>query len=901
MIIFFHLLLLCWGLTQFQVLSASLPRFRLVQRADNSTAPLARNVTVEEIKAARAIVKEAIAKASKLNKARLDNPSRNVYKLRRGTHIKAKRQPEEPPRPLLDVTPEIAAAAALLAELDAEEVNEGVQKRAAGSFWMETIARRGSYPSSWGGSSGYKVFRNVKDYGARGDGVIDDTAAINRAIMDGDRCGANCNGATNKNAIVYFPAGIYLVSGTIKVVFGTQLIGDANNRPEIRAAPSFVGLGVLSTDEYVENGGTGPDGNALQWYINTSRFYGQIRNFVIDITRTHPDEYVCAIHYQVAQATSIQDVELVAKTGTTQQGMYSENGSGGVMSDITFRGGNFGFYGGNQQFTAQRMNFIGCKTAVQLIWDWGWTWKSVKISDSEVGFRLLSEGGAGTIGSVSVMDSVFSNVGTAILSGPPSQDPGTGTTGIVIENSAFQNVPKIVATTAGATLLTGTSIKHWVLGPTYKGGTRTWSSGKSAEYPREESLLAPSSGDLPDRPYFERKRDQYASASVSQFVHIKDYGAKGDGTTDDTQAVQKAFDAVNGNGKILFVDAGVYMIRDTVTIPKNAKIVGECWASFVAVGDNFSDANNPRVLLRVGQKGDIGNVELQDLIVLTKGGTAGAVLIEWNVQAENQGSAALWDVHARVGGAIGTDQNPSDCPPITSGTNRTKCQVATMLMHITPKASGFFDNMWLWVADHLIDDPARQDPKNNMDQLSIYVARGILIESQKATWLYGTASEHAVFYQYNFHKAKNIFAGMLQTEPPYFQPMPKAPEPFTGLVGRYPGDPDYSCKGADFDGCDTAWAVVLRESSNIMIAGAGTYSWFDKYTQECIDEHRCQKALWFLEKNYDNIRIQHLITIGAKYMLVSEGNGVLATDNLATKAHPQWSHIAYYDVQSNGK
>lgn len=61
------------------------------------------------------------------------------------------------------------------------------------------------------------------------------------------------------------------------------------------------------------------------------------------------------------------------------------------------------------------------------------------------------------------------------------------------------------------------------------------------------------------------------------------------------------------------------------------------------------------------------------------------------------------DVHARVGGATGTDQNPSDCPPITGGTNPAKCQAAHMLMHITPKASGLFDNMWLWIADHLIE------------------------------------------------------------------------------------------------------------------------------------------------------------------------------------------------------
>lgn len=102
--------------------------------------------------------------------------------------------------------------------------------------------------------------------------------------------------------------------------FGTQLIGDANDWPRIVAASSFVGLGVLSTDVYVDNGGNGPDGLALEWYINTARFYSQIRNLRVDITATDPNAYVCAVHYQVAQATTIQNVELIARTGTVSQG-----------------------------------------------------------------------------------------------------------------------------------------------------------------------------------------------------------------------------------------------------------------------------------------------------------------------------------------------------------------------------------------------------------------------------------------------------------------------------------------------------------------------------------------------------------------------------------------------------
>ncbi len=60
------------------------------------------------------------------------------------------------------------------------------------------------------------------------------------------------------------------------------------------------------------------------------------------------------------------------------------------------------------------------------------------------------------------------------------------------------------------------------------------------------------------------------------------------------------------------------------------------------------------------------------------------------------------DCHARVGGATGTDLTPKECPPSKSGIDEG-CNAASLMMHITSKASGYFENMWLWVADHMIE------------------------------------------------------------------------------------------------------------------------------------------------------------------------------------------------------
>jgi hypothetical protein len=47
-------------------------------------------------------------------------------------------------------------------------------------------------------------------------------------------------------------------------------------------------------------------------------------------------------------------------------------------------------------------------------------------------------------------------------------------------------------------------------------------------------------------------------------------------------------------------------------------------------------------MLRVGNNGDVGDIEMQDLIFTNRGATAGLVLVEWNIRAASDGSAGLW-------------------------------------------------------------------------------------------------------------------------------------------------------------------------------------------------------------------------------------------------------------------
>lgn len=132
------------------------------------------------------------------------------------------------------------------------------------SYWVANIQRQGTV--AFGNGTSFKVFRNVKDYGATGDGSTDDTAAINSAITDGNRCGKGCDSSTVTPAMVYFPPGTYMVSKPIVQLYYTQFVGDAVNVPTLKATAGFQGMAVIDSDPYNDDGS-----NCEYFYPNISQ------------------------------------------------------------------------------------------------------------------------------------------------------------------------------------------------------------------------------------------------------------------------------------------------------------------------------------------------------------------------------------------------------------------------------------------------------------------------------------------------------------------------------------------------------------------------------------------------------------------------------------------------------
>ncbi|KAJ2974305.1 hypothetical protein NQ176_g6131 [Zarea fungicola] len=728
--------------------------------------------------------------------------------------------------------------------------------RGPSSWWLSNIPRNGVVPSN----PSFKVFRNVKDYGARGDGSTDDTAAINAAVRDGNRCGQGCDSSTTTPAIIYFPPGTYVVSSPIIQYYYTQFIGDAVTVPTLKATANFQGIAVIDSDPYAAGG--------VNWYTNQNNFFRQIRNFVIDLT-AQPKTTGTGIHWQVAQATSLQNIVfnmIVDKSADNkQQGIFTENGSGGWMTDLTFNGGNLGVFWGSQQFTTRNLKFSKCKTAIYMNWNWAWTFQGLNIDSCDIGLDMSSNGQTQQqVGAVIVQDSTFSNTPVGIATRYSTSQTDTRGS-LVIDNVNFQNCAAAVKNPeTGVTILNGnTKIQSFVQGRAYQGSSGHAVQGTQNAVNKPSALLD-GAGNI-----FTRSKPQYNNVDVSKFVSIKSRGAKGDGVTDDTAAIQAVFNTI-GADQIVYFDHGNYVVTNTVQVPKNIKIVGEIWPVIFAGGNsNFKDQNNPKPVFRVGNPGDVGTVEMQDIIFSTQGPQPGAILMEFNVAGASKGAAGLWDVHFRVAGFAGTQLQSNTCaknPSVIAPPNPA-CLGAFMLMHITPQASAYLENTWLWVADHELD-------LGDHNQINIYNGRGILIESTKGVWLWGTSSEHNVLSNYQLTNAKNVYMGLIQTETAYMQGNPDAKVPFK-YNAKY-GDPDFStCTGPR---CARTWGLRVINSSDILVYGAGLYSFFDNYAQTCVDANNCQDNIVDIQNSA--IKIFGLATKASVNMVtLNKTPAILDADN----------------------
>ncbi|KAK3368753.1 hypothetical protein B0H63DRAFT_529120 [Podospora didyma] len=359
----------------------------------------------------------------------------------------------------------VAKAAALLAEVDAAAqykngtlhtdysemfqnhekapahvgrfVNSSNRNGAATAYWMDTMNPDEHGQAPFVNDYEYSIFWSVKFYCAVGDGVHDDTAAFNLAIQDGKRCGKYC------------------LSSTVSPrAFSTQIVGNPNNLPVIKASVDFVGKDGTTRDHQL--------GRLYRrkWWSGVvspvANFYRQVRNLRIDISVVKALKASC-IHWQT----------------------NAENGSGGYMGNLNFYGGAIGIDGGEQQFTANEMYFSGCRVAVQVTWDWGYSCKSIYVINADIAFKMLLDDGTHGIGSIHIQDATILTTKIGVQVFPITGARATGNTAILLDNVGLDNFGSLVVYTNGKVLLGGGAndslqVDVWSVESQYAMGDNYW-------------------------------------------------------------------------------------------------------------------------------------------------------------------------------------------------------------------------------------------------------------------------------------------------------------------------------------------------------------------------------------------------------------------------------------------
>ena len=160
---------------------------------------------------------------------------------------------------------------------------------------------------------------------------------------------------------------------------------------------------------------------------------------------------------------------------------------------------------------------------------------------------------------------------------------------------------------------------------------------------------------------------------------------------------------------------------------------------------------------------------------------------------------------------------------------------------------------------------------DQLSQTNVH-CRGFLFESENGPlWLWGTAAEHSVLYNYQFSHASNVFMGVIQQETAYFQSSPHALSPFTSNPTYT--DPTFSnCVN---NNCAKTWGLRIINCTSIFQYGAGLYSFFENWsTTNCLAAENCQQHMVDIQNSSD-VYLWALGTVGTSYLISYEGTDLV--------------------------
>lgn len=386
-------------------------------------------------------------------------------------------------------------------------------------------------------------------FAVHGDGIGDDAPALQAAI---DRI----NTRPEKRGIIFVPSGTYRLGRTVNVWRGTRIIGYGPTRPVFllgAATPGFQEEAHRPMFFFGWDQPRGPlkPGEPLR-EAGASGFFAAIINADIEIAPGNPS--AVGVQFHVAQHSFLAHVDF--RIGDGYAGIREV---GNLVRNCRFFGGEHAIDGNRTAptwpFVVLDSSFAGQRAASIRTEEAGLTMVRGVFQDVPRAIEV----NAGRPEQLWISDSLFQRI-----SGPAItvSDVASVLTQINLRQVAAEAVPAfLVFRETGENILAPASryvvrdFTHGLQSGTL-GVRPTFGTVSRIESVTALPQLAP--GDVPFLP------------PVAQWVNARTLGARGDGVTDDTQALQQA---LRGHA-VVYLPSGRYVISDTLRLREGGALIG---------------------------------------------------------------------------------------------------------------------------------------------------------------------------------------------------------------------------------------------------------------------------------------------------------------------------------------
>ena len=579
------------------------------------------------------------------------------------------------------------------------------------------------------------VYLTAENFGVRGDGVADDTAAIQKAI---DKAVESAS-----QGIVFLPEGRYRIGKTITVWASVRLIGYGQHRPTFVLGVNTPGYQDPNNESYLiffsgsrpgasagrgganaaaGRGGRGPQ-TGRPGDAGAGTFYSALSNIDLEIGEGNPGAVG-------VRGTYAQHCFLAHADFHIGSGLAGVHDTGNVMEDVRFFGGRYGVWmrtpSPGWQFTAVDAYFEGQRESA--------------IRETAAGLTLIRPQFHGVPSAVTIdanfPDDFWMKDGRLDdISGPAFvvSLEQSARTEVNMENVVCRRVPVFAQFRESGKKVAGPGEMYEV--KIFSHGLTMADIGAPAAM-RDVFETVPLAS-MPEPV----KSDLRPLPAADTWVNVRSLGAKGDGVTDDTAAFRKAI----AEHAAIYVPSGFYILSDTLTLKPDTALIGlhplATQLDLLDGTEAFQGLGTPKPMVEAPKGGS--NIMI-GIGVYTNGINARAVGVKWMAAKDS----LMNDVRFLGGhGTInldGTRTNPyNNAHSADPDVNRRWDSQYPSLWVADGGGGTFFD---IWTP-------------------STFAQAGMLVSDTATEGLiYEMSSEHHVRHELQFRNVSNWRIYALQTE-----------------------------------------------------------------------------------------------------------------------------------------